>query len=247
MNLYPCFFDNTREKSDIAHSRLAKEPELEETHNLASLLSDAPQSASGLSARSIFLAGELPLIVNVYDDGTQWDGPVYFPDMLRQRTQLACWNRLDQWQRKAIKTSDEYPLALTHGSPGTGKTSIVVAYIVSRLTRIMNEKFMICSPRNVAVSVLVQSTVAAIEQDNLKYPNCNISRFSIVHVESEGMIDTTYLCGWKFTGDYHLQNLRIQRAKDLERGAFTSGVKVLERDGYVSDAKEWKKYKEERE
>ena len=134
INLVPIAFDKTSEESNMAHSQLAKGFDIEETRNLVSLLSDAPQSASGLSARRIFLAGELPLIENVYDDGTQWEGRLKHPDMLRQRAELVCWNRLDHWQKEAIKISDQYPLALIHGPPGTGKTSTVVTYIVARLT-----------------------------------------------------------------------------------------------------------------
>ena len=44
-----------------------------------------------------------------------------------------------------------------------------------RLTRNVDERLMIYSPRNVAVQVLVQSTAAAMEQDNIKYPHCEIA------------------------------------------------------------------------
>ncbi len=244
VNLLPFFFDKTREDSDSAHSRLAEGFELEETHNLASLLLDAPQSASGLSARKIFLAGELPPIENVYDDGTQWEGRLEYPDMLRQPAELLCWNRLDQWQKEAIKNSDEYPLALIHGPPGTGKTSTVVAYIVARLTRNMHERLMVCSPRNVAVQVLVQSTAAALAKDHVSSPH---GALQIVHVESEGVIDTRYMCCRKPAGEHHLQNIRIRIAPQYRKSVFTQGVQLLERDGYISDAKQWKKYKEERD
>ena len=126
INLVPIAFDKTSVESDMAHSQLAKGCEIEETRKVVSLLSDAPQSTIRLSARRIFLAGELSIIENVYDDGTQWEGRLEDSDMLRQRAELIYWNRLDQWSKEAIKTSDEYPLALIHGPPGTGKTFTVV-------------------------------------------------------------------------------------------------------------------------
>ena len=248
VDLVPSDFDKTKEESDLAHRQLAKVFEIEETRNIVSLLSDAPQSVSGPSARKIFLAGELPLIENIYDDGTQWEGRLKHPDMLRQRAELKCWNRLDQWQRKAIKTSDEYPISLIHGPPGTGKTSTVVTYILARLTRNLDDRIMVCSPRNVAVHVLVQSAAAAMKEDNLKYADCPIGPFPIVHLETEGVIDIRYLCGrGKSVGEHHIQSIRIRVARHFRQPAFIRGVEVLERDGYISDAKEWKNYKEERD
>lgn len=70
IDLVPGAFDKTKEEPDMARIQLAKVFELEETRNLISLLSDAPQSNSGLSAHKTFLVGELPLIESVYDDGT---------------------------------------------------------------------------------------------------------------------------------------------------------------------------------
>lgn len=208
VKLRACLYDKTKEDTGLAHYRLAKDFDLEETYNLAKLLTESTESPSGLSARKIFLAGELPLIENVYDDGTNWER-VHRREKLRQRAELVCWNRLDKWQKDAIKTCDEYPLALIHGPPGTGKTSRFVAYILSRLTRNVTEKLMVCSPRNVAVSVLVQSTAAAMEQDNLSYPDCSTSLFPIyIHIyrpsQSEGVIDGWYLCGRLPTDHFYI-------------------------------------------
>lgn len=88
----------------------------------------------------------------------------------------------------------KHPLSLIHGPAGTGKTSTIVAYTLARLTRSVDERIVVCSPRNVAVQVLVQSAAAAMEEDDIKYPRCYIGPFPIIHVESEGVIDKRYLC-----------------------------------------------------
>ena len=103
---------------------------------------------------------------------------------------------------------------------------------------------MVCSPRNVAVQVLVESTGTAIEEDHVKSPHGTLQ---IVHVESEGVIDTRYLCCRPPVGKHHLQSIRIRIAPKHGKSAFRQGVRLLERDGYISDAKQWKKYKEERD
>lgn len=89
------------------------------------------------------------------------------------------------------------------------KTSIFTAYIVCRFNRSPKEKFMVCSARNVAVSILVQATIATMEKDHVVNPRYNGGLFSLVHIESEGVIDAHYLCGRQPSGDYHLQNIRI--------------------------------------
>ena len=250
VELHPYLLDKTKEDADLAQSPLAKDFNLEEIQNLTELLTESPQAPSGLSARSIFLAGELPPIENIYDEGTNWER-VYLPERIRQRAELGCSNRLDQWQKAAIKTCDEYPLALIHGPPGTGKTSTLVAYILSRFTRSAKENLMVCTPRNVAVSVLVKFTITAMEEDHLVYPDCSTSLFPlyiyIVHVESEGVIDSRYLCGRIPSGHYHLQSIRIQTARVHGKSAFLNGVDLLVRAGYISDSMVWTKYKEQRE
>ena len=98
VDLVPESLDMTAEESDIAYMRLARVFEKEEIHNLFSIFSEALELASGFSARNILLAGELPLVENIYDDGTKWECRLEHPEMLRQRAELRCWNRLDQWQ-----------------------------------------------------------------------------------------------------------------------------------------------------
>ena len=70
---------------------------------------------------------------------------------------------------------DEYPLVLIHGPPGTGETSTLVVYILTRLTRIVDERPMVYSPQYVVVQVLVQSTAAPMEEDNINYQHCEIA------------------------------------------------------------------------
>ena len=71
----------------------------------------------------------------------------------------------------------------------------------------------------------------------LKVPN-------LVHY----VIDTRYLCGRGISaGDHYLQTIRIRIAPYFRQFAFSHGARVLEKDSYILDAKEWKKYQEERD
>ena len=106
---------------------------------------------------------------------------------------------------------------------------------------------MACAPRNVAVEVLAQSTAAAMGEDNVKYADYKVSPCPNVHVETEGMTDTRYLCGkGKPKSSQHIQSIRVQIARYYDKVAFDRDSQALERNGYISDARDWKKYEDER-
>ena len=178
MKLHPCLYDKTKEHTDEAHDRLAISFDLEEIENLSKLLTKPSQSPSGIPAKGNFLSGELSLNEDLYDDGTDWQR-VYHLERLRQCTELACWNRLDQWRKEAIKTCDEYPLALIHGPLGTSKTSMLVAYTVSRLTRRAKEAHgMLTVKCSYGCYRSIHSRLAG--QDKLAYPERSTGPFPLL-------------------------------------------------------------------
>ena len=159
VNLSPITFDNTREEADLAHSQLTTMFNKEEAHKLSALFSD-PQPAgskfelvSRVSARRLFLLGELPLLDRDFNDGSKlrdWLNPIRWENP-RRRQDLASWNRLNVWQRAAIEASDNFPLSMMEGPPGTGKTLTIAPYLACRMTSNPRDCVIICAPRNVAV------------------------------------------------------------------------------------------------
>ena len=85
-----------------------------------------------------------------------------------------------------------------------------------------------------------------MRSDGLHDDNHPISPLPLVHLETEGVIDASYLSSKRSQGEYHLQNLRLRRAQELNDIRFIRGVKILEREGYIADSRFWKKYKESR-
>ena len=90
--------------------------------------------------------------------------------------------------------TDEYPLSTIEGPPGTGKTRTIAAFLVGRTTVNKDEQIMICAPRNVAVRKLVEDAVSLMRSDGLHDDTNRISPLPLVHVETEGIIDASYLC-----------------------------------------------------
>ena len=249
VNLSPILFDNTRNAADLAYSQLTSMFSKEEAHEFFTLFSDPQPTESGFSARRLFLPGELPLIGRDFDDGSKlrdWANPIRWEN-LRRRQDLASWNRLDMWQQAAIEASDEFPLSIIEGPPGTGKTLTIATFLACRMTSNPRDCVMICAPTNVAVQKLVQDTVAVMQRDNLEDSTNEVSPLPLVHVESEAVIEARYLCAQPPKDRYHIQTLRIKLAKKLENTNFTNGVLLLERDGYIGDAKQWSRYKAARE
>ena len=211
-NLYPCLHDQTQDEARLAHSKLNNNFDIEDARELSALFSNSqPVTITpAISARLLFLAGEKPLLGRKFSDGTPLNGK-----KVKERETLPSWNGLDRSQQEVIQDTDQFQLSMMEGPPGTGKTRTIVAFLARRFTSNVNEKIMICAPWNVAVRKLVDDTVALMYGDNLQEENTKISPNPLVHVETEGMIDASYLCAKPPKGDYHLQNLRIRRAIEV--------------------------------
>ncbi|KAF4672614.1 hypothetical protein FOL47_000302 [Perkinsus chesapeaki] len=62
---------------------------------------------------------------------------------------------LNEVQRRAVRVClDASPLALVHGPPGTGKTTVLVSYILESIK--IHQKLLVCAPSNVAVDNLLE-------------------------------------------------------------------------------------------
>ena len=209
VNLYPCLHDQTQDEARLAHSKLNNNFDIEDARELSALFSNSqPVTITpAILARRLVLATEKPLLDRKFSDGTLLNGKE-----VKERETLPSWNGLDRYQQEAIQQTDQFPLSMIEGPLGTGKTRTIEAFLAGRFTSNVNEKIMICAPRNVAVRKLVDDTVALMYGDNLQEKDNKISPTPLVHVETEGMIDASYLCAKPSKGDYHLQNLRIRRA-----------------------------------
>ncbi len=243
--LYPSVHDQTHVEANFAHGNLNKNFDMEDAREMLNLFS-SPQPATvipAISARRLFLAGEKPLIDRKFNDGS----PPLYGNKLRERDTLPSWNRLDRWQQEAVRQTDEFPLSIIEGPPGTGKSRTIAAFLACRTTIGKHERIMICAPRNVAVRKLLDDTVSLMQSDGLCDDKNAVSPLPLVHVESEGMIDASYLCAKPPEGIWHLQNLRIRRAEKFRDLRFLRGVEMLKQDGYIADPRFWSKYKEARE
>ncbi|KAK0514535.1 hypothetical protein JMJ35_003152 [Cladonia borealis] len=208
VNLSPIPYDGTRNDADLAYSQLTSIFNKEEAHEFFTLFSDPQLARSGLelvsrvSARRLFLPWELPLIDRDFDDGTPITG-----GKLRERETLPSWNRLDNWQKDAIRRTDEFPFSIIEGPLGARKTRTIATFLACRITINESERIMVCVPRNVVVQQLIAATVALMRSDDLHDDNYPISPIPLVHLETEGVIDASYLSGKPPQGDYYLQNL----------------------------------------
>ena len=245
VNLSPIPLDSTRNAADLAYSQLTSMFDKEEAHEFFTLFSDPQPAESGLelvscvSARRLFLPGELPPIGRDFNDGSElrnWANLIRWEN-LRRRQELASWNRLDVLHQAAIEASDEFPLSIIEGPPGTGKTLTIATFLACRMTSNPRDCVMICAPTNVAVQKLVQDTVAVMQRDNLEDSTNEVSPLPLVHVESEAVIDAIDISAQPPKDRYHIQTLRIKLAKKLENTNFTHGAILLERDGYIGHAK----------
>ena len=209
VNLRPCLHDQTQDEARLAHSNLNNNFDIEDAHELSALFSNSqPLTITpAFSARRLFPAGERPLTDRKFSDGTPIAGKKG-----TERETLPSWNGLYRYQQEAIQRTDQFPLFMIEGPPGTGKTRTIAAFLACRFTSNVNEKIMICAPRNVAVRKLVDDTVALMNGNSLQDKDNKISPIPLVHVETEGMIDASDLCAKLPKGDYHLQNFRMRRA-----------------------------------
>ena len=148
VNLYPCYHDQTQDEARLAHNKLNINFDSEDAHELSTLFASAPPATAmpAISMRQLFLEGERPLIARYFDDGK----PISEPK-LRERETLPSWRRLDRFQQQAIRQSDEFPLSLIEGPPGTGKTRTIAVSLACRITSDAHDRIMVCAPRNVAV------------------------------------------------------------------------------------------------
>ena len=244
VDLFPLHHDQTLDEARLAHNKLNIKFDIEDAHELSNLFSSTPPATvmPAISMRQLFLIGERPLITRHFDNGKPLEG-----SKLRERETLLSWRCLDRFQRQAIQQSDEFPLSLIEGPPGTGKTFTVAAFLACRITSNTHDRIMVCAPRNVALRRLVEATVALWYSDGLQDKDNKVSPVPLVHVETEGIIDASYLCAKPPEGDYHLQNLRIKLAKSRQYLQFLKGVKLLEQDGYIADPKTWRRYKDARD
>ena len=128
-----------------------------------------------------------------------------------------------------------------------------VAYTLSRLTRSAKEQLMPCSPQNVAMAVIVQSTAALLGKISSHIWNGARVLFlslyiymCIVHVESEGAVDGWCLCGRVPTDHYHNKKTRCGGNFLGQRRFGVWGR--LAGEGWVHlNSKVCKKYEEQRE
>ncbi|KAF4724703.1 hypothetical protein FOZ63_016413, partial [Perkinsus olseni] len=68
---------------------------------------------------------------------------------------LAFGDSLNEVQRRAVRIClDASPLALVHGPPGTGKTTVLVSYILEAIQA--HQRLLVCAPSNVAVDNLLE-------------------------------------------------------------------------------------------
>ncbi|KAK0511356.1 hypothetical protein JMJ35_005929 [Cladonia borealis] len=203
-------FPLSKEEGSLAHSKLNNTFDMENAHELSRLLSE-PEPVTvvpAISARRQFLRGERLMIERKFDDGTPLTG-----GKLRDRETLPSWNRLDNEQKDAIGWTDGYPLSIIEGPPGTGKTRTIATFLACRTNINKSERIMVCAPRNVAVQQLVATIAAFMRSDGLHNDKHPISPLPLVHLETEGVIDASYLNGKPPQVDYHLHDLRIRRAR----------------------------------
>ena len=90
-------------------------------------------------------------------------------------------------------------------------------------------------------------TVVLMHSDGLQDEKREVSPLLLAYIETEGVIDASYLCTKPLKGDYHLQNLRLRRAMETNNLRFLRGVELLMRDRYIADPQFWSRYKESRD
>ena len=131
VDVFPVYHDQTLDEARLAHSKLNINFDIEDARELSTLFSSAPPAIvmPAILMRQLFLVGERPLIARHFDNGKPLTG-----SKLRERETLPSWRRLDGFQRQAIRQSDEFPLSLIEGPPGTGKTFTIAAFLARRIT-----------------------------------------------------------------------------------------------------------------
>lgn len=139
-------------------------------------------------------------------------------------------NRLDKWQRDAVKRCVQAnDLAIIHGPPGTGKTHTLVE-VIKQLVLRKNQRVLVCGPSNVSVDNVVErlgksGTMPIVRVGHPARITNAASKFGIDYLTKHG-----YPPDWKHRLNNRLTQELVLQTQDKEmegRDAHTKLMKMV--------------------